>query len=898
MRRTLIVGIALALCASVVAPAMPAHGQVSAELVRDLETTSESSSPRDFTRVGRELWFGAFHPETGDEIYRIRSNGTTQLFGDIREGPDSLEPSNFAVRNDGVVFFAGTHDEYGRELWMSDGTPGGTKVVADTLAGEAPNQVTDLTFLGDRLFFVSAGDLWITDGTENGTRMITGKTAPRGLGAKELAVFKGKLFFQGDGDFGAELYVTDGTYKGTRLIKDSNVTFGAMPADFTRVGDLLFYTARFDDVRELWKTDGTRTGTKLVEEICRGTCYSNESPRGPRELTAMGGKLFFSADDGTHGFELWKSNGTEAGTKMLKNINPSNSWSKPSSLTRIRDRIYFSAARGADSNRELWRTDGTRIGTKLVEELRSGPTGSDPDYLSRYGDKLLFTALGDAGGGVWVSRGTARTTRPVQSGGPRTRVVLRSGFTSFQKKAFFVGERGSGIDIEPWVTDATNSGTHRYANVNGATQGASIGSKVVLDDTLYFPAGVGDLWKRNTELYKSDGTEEGTVLVKEIRAGLQGSDPEDLLVSNGLLFFTANDGTNGRELWRSDGTPEGTFRLTSSEPPPDEPTNASYELETGPHWMIEYQNNLYFGMWDGTSGGLHKTDGTVEGTELIENLSTSGVPSSFEIVNGAMYFVAHNELWKSNGTADGTTLVKEFDFADQSYAWAGWLTNLNGTLMLSAYDFANGGHELWKSDGTQDGTILVKDIRPVEWSAGLPNSSEPYNLTVIDGLLYFAAIDEDRGNELWQSDGTQEGTSIVEDINPSGHSFPEQLTAFDGDVVFVATSSAVGRELFRLDLDSGNVELVKDLASGPGSGRPWYLTVAGPSIYFSAQNAQVGPALWESDGTEDGTQMVLDLSPGTGEDSGPRNLQMMGGQLYFDASDVMHGHELRRMSLP
>ncbi len=193
------------------------------------------------------------------------------------------------------------------------------------------------------------------------------------------------------------------------------------------------------------------------------------------------------------------------------------------------------------------------------------------------------------------------------------------------------------------------------------------------------------------ELWKSDGTAAGTVLVKDIRPGLSTSYPGNLTAVGNTLFFTADDGVNGTELWKSDGTAAGTVLVKDIRP--------GYS-GFGPRYLTVVGNTLFFWANDGVNG---------------------------------------YGLWKSDGTTAGTVLVADISFGD---SFPGYLTVVGSTLFFSAYDGVN-GTELWQSDGTAAGTVLVGDIRPGSYG------SYPFSLTAVGNTLFFQAYDGVNGQELW-----------------------------------------------------------------------------------------------------------------------------------------------------
>ena len=216
-------------------------------------------------------------------------------------------------------------------------------------------------------------------------------------------------------------------------------------------------------------------------------------------------------------------------------------------------------------------------------------------------------------------------------------------------------------------------------------------------------------------------------------------------------------------------------------------------------------------------------------------LATQGSnPQSFVAYQGAVYFEANiggAGLWKSDGTAAGTTLLKPLPGSPLVAAAVS-----NNTLYWSAA-LDNNGVELWKSDGTAAGTVLVKNIAP----GSAP--STPQQMTDVGGTLYFTADDGTHGRELWKSDGTAAGTVLVKDINPSGSSNPTNLTNVNGTLYFTANDGSHGVELWKSDGTASGTALVKDIAPGSASSSPAWLTGLAGRVFFAADDGQHGVEL-------------------------------------------------------
>jgi ELWxxDGT repeat protein len=407
-----------------------------------------------------------------------------------------------------------------------------------------------------------------------------------------------------------------------------------------------------------------------------------------------------------------------------------------------------------------------------------------------------------------------------------------------------------------------------------------------VNGTLFFVAADGS---SGNELWKSDGTSEGTVRVSDIRAGNAGSFPKELTDVNGTLFFTADDGSSGNELWKSDGTSEGTVRVSDIIPG----ASNSY-----PRNLTDVNSTLFFTTSDGSSGNeLWKSDGTSEGTVRVSDINPgfrSSSPLWLTVFNGTLFFTADdgssgNELWKSDGTSEGTVRVSDIR-PGSAGSYPRDLTVFNGTLFFTADD-GSSGYELWKSDGTSEGTVRVSDIIP-----GTASSS-PRDLTDVNGMLFFSARDGSSGNELWKSDGTSEGTVRISDIRPgSAGSYPRNLTVINGTLFFTADDGSSGYELWKSDGTSEGTVLVRDVNPGASNSYPNDLTDVNGTLFFRADDGGSGNELWKSDGTSEGTVRISDIRPGS-TGSSPLWLKPVNGTLFFSADDGSSGSELWRYTI-
>lgn len=363
----------------------------------------------------------------------------------------------------------------------------------------------------------------------------------------------------GDNTHNREPWITDGTQSGSRMLKDifpgNYAGIGIRPY-FTKYNNKIYFTAsEGTNGYELWVTDGTANGTQMVIDINAGPLNSY-----PKNLHIFNGKLFFQANDGTNGDELWVSDGTANGTQLLKDINPGNYGCYPSKYTAFNNKLYFIAENKL--NDELWVTDGTTNGTQIAPIAANGTSFTDVSTPTVFNNKLYFCATysnppSNGQYGLFETDGTVSGTKHIK-------VVVADGIAIFNNKMYFAGENSS-RNTELWVSDGTTNGTQLLKDINTATNKSSDPSQfTIVGNQLFFTANDG---VHGEELWVTDGTNTGTKMVKDIYFEPQlpawGSKPNNLTSFNNKLFFTARDSTytNRNQLWISDGTTSGTKKI-------------------------------------------------------------------------------------------------------------------------------------------------------------------------------------------------------------------------------------------------------------------------------------------------------------------------------------------------
>jgi ELWxxDGT repeat protein len=630
------------------------------------------------------------------------SDGTPegiQPLSNVGSQAGTLAPTLMMPIGDKLTFTI-TQWNTGTQLWASDGTQAGTQPIA-RISNTSNSPFSSLP-LGDTLLVSQGPAVYKSDGTAQGTvllksnvRLFSPWPSLRGQGAR---LPNGRMVFAGEqSTLSKYLWVSDGTAAGTTLLQPLQGQFLQEPTAFMSVGDRVLFWAN-DGVHgmEPWVTDGTPAGTRMVRDIYRA------DSSGPRQLTDVDGTLFFTAHDDAYRRELWKTDGTAEGTVLVKELGP-NSWNEPTQLTRVGSSLFFY---NEVNSFELWKSDGTEAGTVRVHDFRNR-TGTYATRLAVVGSTV------------------------------------------------FLNPHDTGTGRELWKSDGTPEGTVLVKDIRPGTASSELDKMTVVGERLFFIAYELD---HGYELWKSDGTTEGTVLVKDVNPGIGSSmkpnDFREMRAVGGTLFFTANDGVHGSELWKTDGTAEGTVLVKDLRP-----GSAGSNL----HDLAEVEGVLFFTAEDGVHG---------------------------------------RELWKSDGTAEGTVLVKDlvpgagspFPVASPNLIRSQLLYGLGGALYFTANDGVH-GTEPWKSDGTAEGTVLLRDVMPGSSGSGVEQA--PFVAVGPHGGIAFSASNGVNGLELWMTDGTPAGTRMHSDLAEGVMSAsPLLLTVSGPRLFFVADEGVHGRELW------------------------------------------------------------------------------------------------------
>lgn len=599
-------------------------------------------------------------------------------------------------------------------------------------------------------------EIWETDGSASGTAKIA-NIAANDSSANVYAysylnpfIFNNVLYFQGySAATGIELWKYDGIASPTLFIDlatgDSSGLFlplasyaEKVSASITTSYFLIPYNFTNEGI-EFLKSDGTVSGTKLLKDVFPGKGASiDESAK----RIVIGDKVYFSANDRTHGSELWETDGTSAGTKPTQLLNQNVGDAEISNQLISTDNfIYFTMNDGAHGN-EPWISDGTADGTNLMADLQVGYRSSFITGFTKLGTSIYFVANNNPNPFEYSSffKFDEVTKNLVEISNKNT-------ISNFQpvagtSKVFFVGYDSTN-GMEPWAYDTTNSSLYSL-NIRPGSTGSldwSINFMATLADNLLFgPTRTNASFPAEPMI--SNGSAGNSSVLANFNPANNGSYPVFSYTVNNHVFFVVVAQTYGNEIAVTDATPGNTKIIKDINP-----AGNSVSIYSNP-FLGKVGNNLLFKADNGTQGEeLWVSDGTTAGTTLLKDLSP-GVDNSkfgdFVELNGKTYFFvlpANNtnwELWSTDGTSAGTVKIKIFS-EDTAQP-----TSLIGEKNSLFYSFCDSAHgcEIWKTNTLTGETQLFWDVIPG------PTSSNARSFVKFKNHMYFIAT-EGQYEGLW-----------------------------------------------------------------------------------------------------------------------------------------------------
>jgi len=445
-------------------------------------------------------------------------------------------PGQFLGAGD-VLYFVANDRVHGNELWRSDGTEHGTQMVADVCPGECGSRPQLLGLLGETLYF------WADDG-EHGVELWRS-----GGEASTTSLF-------------SEICAgpCDGTYPAGPL-----AAYRLAPVGF--YGGSLFFEARPgapDDVTrgsELWRTDGTLNGTKKVLDLCpSGVCTVAGGPLLTFEVLDQSLLVGVAATE-AETFGLWRLDQPAGAPQRV-----SDAVAPFSEMIGLGDQVIFLAFSPQGEGlpaRFMVASDGTAAGTRTLYDEQNAA------MPVRLADKVYFVVFQGVGDGFWIWRtdGTvAGTSRAVRAPAPLADV---DDMVAFGGELYFEGLDYNTLEDSLWRTVGGVSGT--------ADLGVSVAGRLrVVADRLYF---WGHDAAHGSEPWVSDGTVEGTRIVRDVRPGPDSSFPGLGAVAGGNLFFSADDGVHDQELWAM------PLPANGGPPPPNAPPLTSSAFPDFRYWV-------------------------------------------------------------------------------------------------------------------------------------------------------------------------------------------------------------------------------------------------------------------------------------------------------------------------
>ncbi|RYD30830.1 MAG: hypothetical protein EOP87_15910, partial [Verrucomicrobiaceae bacterium] len=584
------------------------------------------------------------------------------------------------------------------------------------------------------------------------------------------------------------LWATDGTTAGTiriPLTLPGQSTESTVGYALTTWQDGVYFSTTHANVASAsWRTDGTIAGTKVLKTV--------KPPYGIGDGMLAGTDGVYYLASTQKGLQLWRSQGTDKTTVALKGT-PLISYGLQSApvITPTASTVYMLSgqATGAEALTRMKTPKGGTLQLTRPEGVNGSgvpphPLGAPP-YQMRNGNLLQFVSTG-RGQELWqidLAKGKSRSLFKLS-------LALRSGgslgFNGTTPAGELFTRYGGDALCQVFVTNGASRGTSVLAEDKNAI--GFIFEKI--GETWYFSPKYG-MSSLASPITKTDGTIPGTIVIKTAD-GAQPKRIGNIVPFQGALYFI-NPTADGkkRELWRTDGTPAGTVLVAN--------TWYGDATESINH-LSAAGGKLYFSLFRNSKHHIWQSDGTTAGTVEVNPATTFAtfLAPAVDLAGKAIILAkpasTDDIQWWSIANGTFTRIESPpIAFADPGVSSYPSFAVAGSQLFFTAS--LNKDSELWVTNGTTAGTRLVKDINPG------PQPSLPSSMLAVGNYVHFIASHPDYGRELWRSDGTQAGTVLAADVDPGPNSsIPHGFKAMDGRLYFSAYRRTTDRELYSVDM--------------------------------------------------------------------------------------------------
>ncbi len=656
-----------------------------------------------------------------------------------------------------ILYLHGNHLS-DRKVYSHTGATTNNSVLV--LAAGANAYVRDAAVLADDLYF----QIEDSNANENDGRVFKSVD-----GASAAAAY---IYSSGSTHFTADVSFLAGSSTMFIFGNDSTNTQGyahkgvAGPATKVFTGGTgTLQTAKMKIVDDTWFFHGRTTPTGLFASDSGATAVSVtefEPNQDDNSLCttaytplAYGARLFFVANNGSAGCELWVTSGTAASTFMVKDINEGAGHAHPSDFTMLGSRLYFSASDNNTGNRGLFYSDSPYTTANKVT-LTGADANANPRLLTAVGTKLYFGASVGGNAIVYAHAGTgAASSKSEAAGGTLLKMdpLVKPSIVALGSMAIIRGSPAGDNNYELYYSSSASAigdAATLMKEINAGASADPILTKVIHDgSTLFFTADDG---VNGRELWTTKGTSVTTAMVRNINqssSAAADADPEQITLLGDSVYFVAVDGAsalNDKELWVSSSPFTSATKLTSW-------TGASLIND-----LMVFKRRVLFTASDdnGTTIGLFSSDGTSAGTKRFYGgfspLEPPKFNADFSLMNDSLFFVATtvngdygSELWRSTGTNTGTAMLEDLPSGSaDGVADADGFSTLGNYLIFVGSD-GTYGKELWYTSKSGGAPQMIFNVNPDE-----SDSTAPQFLGKTSNSVYYLINDGDHGKALYR----------------------------------------------------------------------------------------------------------------------------------------------------